>query len=301
MNGDIDVSFEPDTYANGADINLVINDNGLNIDPTELDKWVFETMTGTATIARSFANGTQGADLTGLGTIGFGDASTMEATGNTGSFCTTIATVEETGDATGVFVTPDANGASDCDTSATATNHHTATYTYGGSSANIHIAYNGGSVSMDAGDEWMPAEAATVTISDPYANRTHGYDEALSMNTLNAATSVPYIKMGSPIYLGSTGTPSFTVEHTEALVCADTAAASSGDLGIYELTMTACGEAHTSLQILVQHDVTLATITNKTGTIVMNYDVSSFFDKLNGSSMTISLGNFNTDTTNTRQ
>ena len=291
MNGDIDVSFEPDTYANGADINLVINDNGLNIDPTELDKWVFETMTGTATIARSFANGTQGADLTGLGTIGFGDASTMEATGNTGSFCTTIATVEETGDATGIFVTPDANGSSDCDTSATATNHHTATYTYGGSSANIHIAYNGGSVSMDAGDEWMPAEAATVTISDPDANRTHGYDEALSMNTLNAATSIPYIKMGSPIYLGSTGTPTFTIEEDENSVCTDSAAASSeGEPGIYELTMTACGEAHTSLQVNVHHDVSLATVTNKTGTIVMNYDVSSFYDKLNASSMTISLG-----------
>ena len=36
MNDDIDVSFVPDVYANGADINLVINDNGLNIDPTEL-------------------------------------------------------------------------------------------------------------------------------------------------------------------------------------------------------------------------------------------------------------------------
>ena len=44
MNDDIDVSFSPDTYANGADINLVINDNGLNIDPTELDKWVFGTL-----------------------------------------------------------------------------------------------------------------------------------------------------------------------------------------------------------------------------------------------------------------
>ena len=63
--------------------------------------------------------------------------------------------------------------------------------------------------------------------------------------------------------------------------------------------MSACGEAHTTTQILVQHDVTMTTITNKTGTIVMNYDVSSFFDKLNANSMTISLGNFNNDTTNT--
>ena len=54
--------------------------------------------------------------------------------------------------------------------------------------------------------------------------------------------------------------------------------------------MTVCGEAHTTLEILVDHDVQLSTVTNKTGTIVMNYDVSSFFDTLNGSSMTVSLG-----------
>ena len=302
MNDDIDVSFVPDVYANGADINLVINDNGLNIDPTELDKWVFETLTGTATIKRSFANGTTGSSLTGLGTIGFGVASTLTASGDTGSFCTTIATVEETADSSGIFVTPDANGASDCDTSATATNHHQASYSYGGESANIHIAYNDGTVTMDAGDEWMPAEAATVTISDPDANRTHGYDETLALNVLNAATTTPYIKTGSPIYLGSTGTPTFTVEEDENSVCADSAAASSGsEPGIYELTMTACGEAHTSLQINVHHDVALSTVTNKTGTIVLNYDVSSFYDKLNASSMTISLGTSNLSNSNINQ
>ena len=303
MNDDISVSFEPDTYANGADINLVINDNGLNIDPTELDKWVFGTLAtvGSETTKRAFANGTTASDIDGsLSTIGFGAADNLVATGNTGSFCTSIATVEETSDASGVFVTPDANGASDCDTSATATNHHTATYAYGGASANIHIAYNGGSVTMDAGDAWMPAEAATVTITDPDANRTHGYDETLALNVLNAATTTPYIKMGSPLYLGQAGTPTFIVEEDENTTCADTAAASAGgEIGIYELTMTVCGEAHTSLQIIVQHDVAMTTITNKTGTIVLNYDVSSFFDKVNGNSMTISMGNFNTDTTNT--
>ena len=291
MNDDIEISFEPDTYANGADINLVIKDNGLNIDPTELDKWVFETMSGTATVARGFANGTQGSDLTGLATLGFGSASTLTASGDTGSFCTTIATVEETGDATGIFVTPDSNGASDCDTSATATNQHQATYSYGGETATVNIKYNNASVTLDAGDEWLPAEAATATIVDADANRVNGYDETMGMNVLNAATTVPYIKTGSPIYLGSTGTPTFTIEEDENTTCADSAAASGGgEIGIYELTMTACGEAHTSLQIVVNHDVALSTVTNKTGTIVLNYDVSSFFDKVNASSMTISLG-----------
>ena len=57
--------------------------------------------------------------------------------------------------------------------------------------------------------------------------------------------------------------------------------------------MGACGEAHTTLEINVHHDVALSTVTNKTGTIVLNYDVSSFYDKLNASSMTISLGTTN--------
>ena len=197
--------------------------HGLNIDPTTADKYVFTLLTGSSAQVvkrickrhrcRNSLNRT-------LPTIGFGEASTIVATGDTGSFCTSV-TVEETGDATGVFVTPDANGASNCDTSATATNHHTATYAYGGESASVFIAYNGGSISMEAGDAWMPAEAATVTISDPDANRTNGYDEALALNVLNAAVTTPYIKMGSPIYLGSTGTPTVTVEadQTEHSMC----------------------------------------------------------------------------------
>ena len=172
MNDDISIEFSPDVYANGADINLVITDNGLNIDPTTQDKWEFTNAAtvDSETTKRVFANGTKGSDIDGsLNTIGFGDAKNLTATGNTGSFCTT-ATIEETGDATGVFTTPDANGASDCDTSATATNHHSATYAWGGESTSIHIAYADASISMDAGDEWMPAEAATVTVVDADAN-----------------------------------------------------------------------------------------------------------------------------------
>ena len=296
MNDDIEISFIPDTYANGADINLVITDNGLNIDPTDLDQWKFETLAGAATIKRTFSNTTSGVDgaaLTSLSTIGFGEASLLTATGDTGSFCTTVATLEETGDATGVFTTPDSNGNSDCDTSATATNHDQATYTWGGESATVHIKYVDGSITMDAGDAWLPAEAATVTISDPDANRVNNYDETMGMSVLNAATTIPYIKTGSPQYLGLVGTPTFTVTGDEGEEnCADTAAASGGgELGIYELTMGDCDAAHDTTEIIVEHDVLLSTLSNMTGTVVMNYDVSSFYDALGASSMSISLGN----------
>ena len=220
-NGDISLTIEPDTYANGADVNLIIADNGLNIDPTELDKWAFKLIGGAATLQRTWSNQTTltSSDIAGnLATIQFGEASTLTATGDIHAtaataalpFCV-IATVEETGKNTGVFVTPDANGGSDCDTHASATNHKTATFSYGGSSATIHIAYNGASISMDAGDAWMPAEAAVVTIVDADANRIIGYDEALALNVLNAATTTPYIKTGSPVYLGSTDDTSVAV------------------------------------------------------------------------------------------
>lgn len=302
MNSDIDVSFSPDTYANGADINLVINDNGLNIDPTELDKYKFAALTGTATIARSFANGTDASSLSTLNTIDFGDASTLVATGDTGSFCTSV-TLEETSDASGIFVSPDANGASDCDTSATATNHHQATYTYGGESANVNIKYNGASISIDAGDAWLPAEAATVTLVDPDANRTNGYDETLGMNVLNAATTIPYIKTGSPAYLGSDTTGQTTAfgkvtdkAATTTTYPDQTFAASAGsEAGIYELVLGTATTAATTHIVNIGTDYSTASVSNMTGTVLVNYDISSIFDKLNASSMTLDIeGNTST-------
>jgi hypothetical protein len=330
MNSDISISIEPDTYANGADINIIISDNGLNIDPTDLDKWVFETLgtAGSETIKRSFGNETtaSGSSLTTLPTIGFGSASTLVATGDTGSFCTTIATFEETADASGVFVTPDGNGASDCDTSATATNHHTATYSYGGESDTVHIAYNSASLSMDAGDAWLPAEAATVTLVDSDANRVNNYDETLGMNVLNAATTIPYIKTGSPVYLGvgpnqsqfpvvcntafvagncnsaaadnghannNTATNNFVnVSITDSSATtgntnAGVVMSGGGEAGIIEVTTASATTASATHIVAISSDYPLGLLTNLTGTVVANYDVSSIFDALNASSMTI--------------
>lgn len=304
LNGDISLSVEPDTYANGADVNIVLADNGLNIDPTTADKWQFNLIGGAATLKRTWSNQTTltSSDIAGqLATIQFGEASTLTATGDIHAtaataalpFCV-IATVEETGDNTGVFSTPDANGASDCDTHASATNHKSATLSYGGSSATIHIAYNGGSISMDAGDAWMPAEAATVTIVDADANRISGYDEALALNVLNAATTTPYIKTGSPVYLGSTSDGSVAVDfgcqETDHATVTEAASAQS-DIGIYEMTVaTACTGITSIAEFQVTHDALLSQLTNLTGNVVLNYDVSSMYDELNASSMTIEFG-----------
>jgi len=296
-NSDISVALDPDTYADGADINLIITDPGLNIDPTELDKWVFGTLTGAATVARGFSNGTTGTSLTTLDTIGFGAASTVVLTDANTAFCT-AATVEETGDATGVFVTPDANGASNCDTVAAPINHSIGTFAYGGESANINIKYNDGSISMGAGDAWMPAEAATVTIVDPDANRVNGYDEAMAMNVLNAAVAVPYIQMGTPLYLGgsddgtavagySAPTMSIQGEGAGAGGLCTTIASVQGEPGIYECTSTITVGATTIHTVDITADYSMAAMYNRTGTLVLNYDISSIYDALNASSMNI--------------
>ena len=304
MNSDAEIAFSPDVYANGADINLIITDNGLNIDPTVQDKWKFgaAATVGSETTARVFANGTDGSDIDGsLNTIGFANAKNLTATGDTGSFCV-AATIEETGDSTGVFTTPDANGASDCDTSATATNHHSATYSWAGESTSIHIAYSDATISMDAGDAWMPAEAAVVTIVDADANRVNGYDETMGMTVLNAATTIPYITTGSPIYLGvdTTGqsTPQVKVVDKAATTGyppQSVAASGGSEKGIYELTTVAATTAATTHTVNIGTDYSTASVGNLTGTVVLQYDIASIFDTLSATSMTLdTMGNTST-------
>ena len=297
-NSDISVAFDPDTYADGADMNLVITDPGLNIDPTTADKWVFETLTGAATVKRGFANGTTGTSLTSLDTIDFGDASTVVSSGDTAAFCTSV-TVEETGDATGVFASVGTNGSSDCDTIAAPVNHSHGVFSYGGESASVHIAFHNADISFDAGDAWMPAEAATVTISDPDANRVNGYDEAMAMNVQNAATTIPYIQMGTPLYLGGgddgTEVEGWTAPTMYIQGASDTAgggvctmtASAGGEPGIYECASTVTVGASTVTVVDIVTDYSIAALFNRTGTLVLNYDISSVYDALNASSMVV--------------
>ena len=53
-------------------------------------------------------------------------------------------------------------------------------------------------MTLDAGDEWAPGEAATLTIVDPDANKMSTSAETLDVN--DEAQSIPTITMGSPYY-----------------------------------------------------------------------------------------------------
>jgi hypothetical protein len=155
LNNDISVGFGDDILANGADINLIIEDNGLNIDPTTQDAWEFD-MVSEFTTKRVFQNNTKSVDLSNkLGTIGFGWATNIELIGDIASFDTNSYTVtlRETGKNTGVFSSVNANGASNWDTTATATNYDTATVRYGGQSATISIMYNTATIEFDANND----------------------------------------------------------------------------------------------------------------------------------------------------
>jgi hypothetical protein len=110
----------------GQKIQLTIDDNGLNIDPTTVDVWRFLATSGSEETDRSSVNTT---DLNGsLHLLGFGDNGTLTITEDT-TISSSAISVEatladsfiftETGLNTGVFTTHDSFGASDASISTT--------------------------------------------------------------------------------------------------------------------------------------------------------------------------------------
>ena len=78
------------------------------------------------------------------------------------------------------------------------------TFSYGGNSETIILTYNTASASLDAGDAWLPAEAATYTVTDQDMNRDPTSAETLSIGDPNSA--IPTIVIGSPMTLYDFGT-----------------------------------------------------------------------------------------------
>ena len=73
----------------------------------------------------------------------------------------------ETGANTGVFESFDVNGAAEFETSAEAAADTKVVFSYGGNSVDMIITYNDADISFDAGGDWSPGQAATITINDP--------------------------------------------------------------------------------------------------------------------------------------
>ena len=137
---------------------------------------------------------------TDLADFGCGDNCVMSTSVDPSSYLSGYAniTMRETGANTGVF---DLTGLSTLKGVAA---DQAITFSYGGNSETIILTYNTASASLDAGDAWLPAEAATYTVTDQDMNRDPTSAESLSIGDPNSA--IPTIIIGSPMTLYDFGT-----------------------------------------------------------------------------------------------
>ena len=101
----------------------------------------------------------------------------------------------ETGSNTGVFESFDVNGAGQFETIAEAAADTKVVFRYGGNSVDMIITYNDAEITFDAGGDWSPGQAATVSVNDPDQNRNPTSAETLSVGDETAV--IPTIKMGT--------------------------------------------------------------------------------------------------------
>ena len=107
-------------------------------------------------------------------------------------------TLTETGDNTGVFESTDLVTAAQGFTGNFASDAMT-TLTYG-NTVQLIAGYEDASLSLEAGDSWLPVETADFTLTDPDANKDTGSTETL--NVTDPYDRIPTIIIGSPLTLG---------------------------------------------------------------------------------------------------
>lgn len=184
-----------------AEIHLTVTDPALNIDPTTADIWIFD-LSDTAFDADSaiFANnGTNdGLSASEMGQAGFVSngllASDVEDTLGPGEGTVDALTMTESGSNTGVFESFDINGAAQIETIAEASGDTKTTFSYGGNSIDMIITYNDATITFDAGGDWAPGQAATISVNDPEANRNPTSAETLTV--ADETVIIPTLKVG---------------------------------------------------------------------------------------------------------
>ena len=200
----------------GQQLELTIDDNGLNIDPTTAETWTFTTSTTARTTGAT-------TDIDGsLGQLGFGDNGVLSVTDSDVAICAAATSgcsaastyvFVETGSNTGVFTVHDSAGESTLDVKGDAGVDEVVTIGYGGNSVTFAVATNNASASLDAGADWAPGEAATYTVTDPDMNKMASSVETLKVQDDNI---IPTILVGYP----------------KTLIAADICSVSAQDVGL---------------------------------------------------------------------
>jgi hypothetical protein len=229
--GDLDeyASLTADRYSatQGSEVHLAINDQALNIDPTNEDIVVFFVGTaGSETI--SFTNGTtpttndaySAANFYKAETMNFGDNGVLKINYDTNGVGTDVfandATIDDTGadyylvfledaDNTGTFSNVDDADDASLIVSTTAKRGTTATIDYNDDPKSFIVANDFGTIDMDessVGVEWNSGETLAVILVDQDLNKNTLSDEDMVLtNSYNS--TIPSMMIGSPITLSS--------------------------------------------------------------------------------------------------
>ncbi|NWJ90451.1 hypothetical protein HX856_04380, partial [Marine Group I thaumarchaeote] len=222
---ELDRTIVPDA----AQINLTLTDPGLNYDPTSADVWIMDAQNetlyfwnngsvGDDTGATHAAHIDQGTDITNFKVSHDGTQNAVLSATSLGYLCSNDCTMSvggspgklldngvwanvtltETGSNTGVFESSSLVTASQGFTGVFSSDA-SMTITYG-NTVQLIAGYEDASISLEAGDAWLPVETADFTLTDPDENKDASSTETLSIS--NPDARIPTIVIGSPLTLG---------------------------------------------------------------------------------------------------
>jgi hypothetical protein len=219
----------------GAEVHMFINDQQLNIDPTDEDVIIFlvDSAGASASSSMAWTNGTipgvlaDGYHAMDRTTYGFDDNGILLINYNANSALYDVlvndATQDDTttgastgagdyylvfyedADNTGTFSNVDNLDDSNIDVNTSAARGTTATFDYNDSAQSFVVANDFGVIDMDAssvGSEWNSGEEIAVTLTDQDLNKNTLNDEDLTIDS----DLIPSLQIGSPLTVGASTT-----------------------------------------------------------------------------------------------
>ena len=184
-----------------AELHMTITDPALNVDPTDVDIWIFDlSETKASSTSIIFANNGTNSEWSGAeqGDHGCEDNCQLTWDASTTGVMSGYTTVSmtESGSNTAIFESFDLNGESQLEVKADAAGDNKTVFDYAGETADVIITYNDATIDFDAGaGDWVSTEVATFTINDPDMNFNPEDDETLYIKDEKRA--VPTISMGT--------------------------------------------------------------------------------------------------------
>jgi len=344
---DYSIAVDRTIVPDNAKVQVTVSDPGLNYDPTSADVWIMDAQaealyfwnngsvgddtgadhitgqdTGSAqkSLQVSF-DGTQNAVLstTSLGHVCNNDC-TMSVGGSPkkvlgiqgdNQYQWANVTLTETGANTGVFETTLVTGVEGFSGSDGAVDS-SMTLTYG-NTVSLIIGFNDATISLAAGDAWLPVETADFTLTDPDANKDTTTAETLKIG--NPHDRIPTIVIGSPLTLGdNVKTVQKSVDQDNKLnhsgVTAETKLSTSSKANWYKTSWDNTTDNSKRLKVIIDgifngggqnpedasQTITWVNVTTEIhpsqivdmeGTALMSYDVTSLADALGSTDINV--------------